>query len=65
MCIDIHFSIILVFDPVNGYDPQLGVVTAVFCVVTTSQPTRLALRYVTTFPRVKQTVCTPSEIHVG
>lgn len=64
MCDDIHFSSILVFDLGNGYDPQLGVVTAVFCVVTTSPPTRQALSYVPAFPRMKQTVVTPSEIHV-
>jgi hypothetical protein len=53
MCDGIHFSIILVFDLGKGYDPQLGVVTAVFCVVTTSPSTRLAHRYVPPFPRLK------------
>jgi hypothetical protein len=63
MCDDIHFSAILVFDLGNGYDPQMGVVTAVFCVVTTSPPTRLGHRYLPSFPQVKQTVFTSSEIH--
>ena len=64
MCDGIHFSIVLVFDLGSGYYPQLGVVAAVFCVVTTSPPTRLAHRYVPPFPRVKQKVLTTSEIHV-
>lgn len=64
MCDGNHFSIVLVFDLGNGYDPQLGVVMAVFCIVTTSPPTQLAHRYVPSFSRVKQTAFIASEIHV-
>jgi len=61
----VHFSIILVFDLGSGYDPQLRVVTAVFCVVTTSPPTRLAHGYVPPPPlSSSKTVFTTSEIHV-